>query len=116
LAATIRSHFSGPMSRIGVERLDAFAGDEDLDRPELGANPREPGLDRLPIPDVDFDSHRLGALSLQVSRRRFCGGGVRSRMPTLWLSSASWRATPSPMPDAPPVTTATRLTRRPRWA
>ena len=108
LTARIRSHFSAVMSSSGVERLDAGAGDEDLDRTELGADPRERGVDRRAVGDVDLDAdgRRTVARARRPRRRpRRC----RSSIATRWPSAANWRATPSPMPDAPPVTTATRL-------
>ena len=93
-----------------VERLDARAGDEDLDRTELGADARERGVDRRAVGDVDLDADR--ALAAGGGTSAAAALPFRSSSATRWPSAASWRATPSPMPEAPPVTTATRLMRR----
>ena len=74
LTAMIRSHFSGVMSSTGVERLDAGAGDEDLDRPELGADPRERGVDRARSA-TSTSTARRSALALQLG-----GGGLGRRL------------------------------------
>ena len=76
LTAMIRSHFSGVMSAQRIEGLDARAGDEDLDGPELGADLRERGVDRLPVGDVDLDRHGLGVLSLELRGCLVCGLAV----------------------------------------
>ena len=106
----IRSHFSGVMSSDGVEGLDAGAGDEDLDRARARRGPRaNAGVDRRPVGDVDLDGRARRRRRRSSSAAASAAAPLRSRRATRWPSATSCRATPSPMPDAPPVTTATRL-------
>ncbi len=42
------------------------AGDQDLDRAELGPAPGERGVDRGPVGHVDLDGDHLAALALQL--------------------------------------------------
>ena len=74
LTAMMRSQVSGGDVEQRVEGLDAGAGDEDLDGPELGADLGERGVDRCPVGDVDLDRDRLAALGLQLG-----GGGLGAR-------------------------------------
>ena len=46
------------------------AGHEDGDGAELGADPCEGRLDRLPVGDVDFDGQRPSPRGLELRRRR----------------------------------------------
>ena len=107
LTARIRSHRSAVMSTKRRERLDTGAGHEDLDGTEIRAHLRERGVDRRAVGDVDFEADGplpprggfgLGGFAVQVEQRDAVAvGGELLRAP-------------SPMPDAAPVTTATRLT------
>ena len=74
-----------------------------LDRAELGPHPRRRPLDRRPVGDVDLDGQGRGALRGAARRPRpRPPSALRSSMATRWPSAASRRATPSPMPEAPP--------------
>ncbi len=93
-----------------LEPFDAGAGDENLERAEGAAHPVECHLDPTAVADVDrcgqctsvpaddFLGHLLGSV------------GVTSSTPTLCPSAASCRQMAAPMPEAPPVITATRRT------
>ena len=55
--AMMRSQLSRVMSTERRERLDAGAGDEDADGPELAADLGDGGVDRVAVGDVDLDAH-----------------------------------------------------------
>ena len=93
-----------------IERLDAGARDEDLDRTELGADLLERGVDRgarsaTSTSTAERWPHRPAA------RRPPPRRPLRSRTATWWPSATSCLAAPSPMPEAPPVTTRRRSIR-----
>ena len=52
---------------------------------------------------------RRAAGGRELGGRGLGGGAVAVEIATRWPSATNRRATPRPMPDAPPVTTATRL-------
>ena len=111
LTAMIRSHVSAVMSSDGVERLDARAGDEDLDRARARRGPASnaASTDARSATSTSTRERRARPRPRARRPRPRAAAPLRSRSATRWPSATSWRATPSPMPEAPPVTTATRL-------
>ena len=112
LTASIRSHASSGDVGERLELVDAGARDHDLDRPELAAHLRQRVVDRGAVGDVD-----LAATARRAGLAQFVGGprhGVAVEVEQRDLMSRPPRGagrSARPMPDAAPVTTATRVMR-----
>ena len=89
------------------EAVGAGVVDEDVDRPERVAAAATAAADRGGVGDVERD--RAPSISAATSR---APSRSRSAMATRAPSAASRRAVAAPMPDAPPVTSALRPSRR----
>ena len=112
LTAMIRSHVSAVMSSSGsndsmpalVTRISTGPSSA---RTRANAASTEARSATSTSTAIDLAA-RVGRARRRRPRRR---APSRSRTATWWPSATKLRATPSPMPEAPPVTTATRLTR-----
>jgi hypothetical protein len=112
--AMIRSHFSAVMSRTASkDSMPAL-----VTRISIGPRSR-----RICANAWSTDARSATSVSTAIalvplarssSAALSAAGPLRSRTATLWPFLASSSATPKPMPEAPPVTTATRLTGRTR--
>ncbi len=87
-----------------LEALHARVVDEDVDRPEALPDLGERGLDRGSIRHVHGDADRAPSSSPAADA---AASPSRSRIAVRAPSRASRWLMPKPMPDAPPVTTAT---------
>ena len=86
------------------------ARDDDLDRAELGAHLRHRVVDGGAVGDVDRDAERVRRPAPAARRRRAAAASPsRSSSATRCPCAARRWPTARPMPDAAPVTTATRL-------
>ena len=109
LTSITRFHDSSVISRNGSNADDAGAGDEDLHRAELAAHRADGLVDRRPVGDVDGGTPAPASPGHEALRRR-------RRRPSPSMSSTATRSPRAascsqierPIPEAPPVTTATR--------
>ncbi len=103
-----RPRLGGDVGERGRTRR-ARARDHDLDGPELGADLAQRFVDRRTVGDVDLAGRaRARRPPVGPRRRARAASPSRSSSPTRWPRSARCRLTASPIPDAAPVTTATR--------
>ncbi len=110
LTAMMRSHVSGVMSSSAVnDSMPAL-----VTRSSTGPSPART-LSKAAATDArSATSTSTASASAPVACTCAAAASAAapfwSRIATRWPSAANCNATPSPMPDAPPVTTATRLT------
>ena len=107
----IRSHASAVMSRTGVnDSMPALVTRISTGPSSAADLRRTPASTDAAVGDVDLDGRAASPAGRASSAAAASAAApLRSRRATRWPSAASCRATPRPMPDAPPVTTATRL-------
>ena len=99
----------GVEDRVVLRRGDAGVVEGDVDRAVGVLAPSEQRVDLLLVGDVDVDERRqLRAAELASTTLVRRAASSRSPMTTFAPSSTKRRTVASPMPEQPPVTTATR--------